>query len=155
MRLAVLVPTLVAAVLWAGSGAAAQQPPSDEPDSRITDGTAQRKLDAARESWRRARIDEYRYRIGRSCFCVVEAVRAVTVHVRDGRRIRPPKYYGDVATVPRLFRVVQDAIRKKAARLDVRYGTYGVPRQIVVDYERLTIDEEVGYVVDRFARERR
>ena len=155
MRSLLTATMLALALALAVPAAAQQQGPGNEPDPAITDGTAQHALDAARSRWHKAHIAGYRFRVQRSCFCVADALRARTVTVRHGKPVKPPKYYGEVATVTRLFAVVQDAIHRKAASLVVEYGAHGVPRHIAVDYERLTVDEEVSYAVDRFARLRR
>ena len=118
------------------------------PDPQITSGTLQRKLDAARKTWKATNIRSYRYEIGVSCFCVPSE--GVVYVVRRGVPQVPRSGEKSVATVPRLFRKIQDAIDDKVADLDVTYGTGGVPRKIYIDTDRRIADEEVGYTITRF-----
>jgi len=138
--------TAVGAVTWA----VAQMPPAHTPDPAISDGSAQRALDAAKVRWRSNGPASYRFRVGRSCFCPAEYRDPRTVVVRGGRPVRPPEQFKDVATIPRLFRVVRRAIDDGAAHLTVRYDSrYGYPRAISIDSRELIADEEQSYTVDR------
>lgn len=56
----------------------------------------------------------------------------------------------DQYTVRDMFDVIQDAIDRSAARIDVSYGDHGVPESINVDYVRQIADEELGINVSRF-----
>ena len=58
----------------------------------------------------------------------------------------------EIATVPRLFRVIQKAIDAKSHKLTVRYGTYGVPKQISIDRIENVVDEEQYFTIRRFKR---
>jgi hypothetical protein len=120
-----------------------------EVDPAIADGSAQRRLDAARARWDAAGLRSYRFRIARQCFCPPEYTARRVLEVRRGRPQHPPADLLNVATVPRLLRVVQRAIDDRVASLEVRYGRRGVPRAIAVDRSRMIADEEVGYRVDR------
>jgi hypothetical protein len=137
--------------------AAAQPPPSpgppsfdDDPDPAIVDGSAQRRLDAARRRWRRADIHNYRFAIERSCFCVQRGL--MVLFVRGDRPISPPSTFRSVATVRRLQRAVQRAIDAEVHDLSVRYDRRGVPRSIGIDRFGRAADDEVAYRVTRFWR---
>jgi Family of unknown function (DUF6174) len=128
--------------------AAAPAPAQDGVDPGIEDGSEQRALDAARERWRDAAIDTYRFRVRIVCFCAPNFTRPAVIVVRDGRPVDPPRRLRRVATVPRLHREVQRAIDDRVDGLSVRYGRRGVPRSISIDPSRMIADEETGYVVD-------
>ena len=133
--------------------AQAQGPGPDEPDPGITDGTEQRRLDAARAQWRAAGPPRsYDFRVRLSCFCSPETTAPRTIKVRRSKPVRPPSHLRDVATVLRLFREIQEAIDGKVASLSVVYGSRGMPRQIAIDRSRLIADEESYYSIDRFRR---
>jgi hypothetical protein len=145
-------PTVAAAcavALLAAPAATAQAPPPDAPDPAIADGSAQRALDAARERWQAGGRRSYRFRVSLLCFCP-EGYRAPrTLTVRRGRPVDPPRHLRQVATVPRLFRVVQEAIDRGVAGLGVTYGAHGLPRSISIDVSRMIADEETAYRVSR------
>lgn len=152
MRLPVLVAAPLAAAVLTVVPAVAQQP-QEVPDASITDGSAQRALDAAKARWKAKGPRSYTMRVRRSCFCPPPYTSPHTVVVRGGRITRAHEAVRDVATVPRLFRVVQRAIDGKAVRLTVRYdATRGVPRSIAVDQSFMIADEEQALTVDRFKR---
>jgi hypothetical protein len=80
----------------------------------------------------------------------------VKIVVRNGRpSSSTPANLRKQATVPRLFRTIQDAIDRKVAKLTVKYGTRGVPTSTYIDSEARLADEEVTYVVRGFAPRRR
>ncbi|HYF26945.1 MAG TPA: DUF6174 domain-containing protein [Baekduia sp.] len=144
---------VLAALTGAAAGASAQDPRQQHtPDPAIADGSAQRALDRAKRTWRRTGITTYRFRVRRVCFCPPATRGPVTLTVRRGRPVRAPDEFGHVATLPRLHRVVREAIAEGAAELDVRYDRRGIPVEVFVDSRRRIIDEETGYAVDRFRR---
>lgn len=141
---------LVAVVVIAAPALAAPDP-TDRPDPRITDGTAQRRLDGARERWEKLGVRSYRMRVRVTCFCPEGITRPRTITVRRGRPVaKVPEHLRPYATVPRLFTTVQDAIDAKVARLTAEYSSHGVPKTIFVDRSFMIADEERGVGVDRF-----
>ena len=140
-------------VLALAAPAAAQAPtttfPGGEPDESIRDGSAQRKLDRARERWRRADIHNYRFKLTRQCFCPPESR---VLFVRGDKPLGSPGELKAVATVRRLHRRIQDAIDHKVSGLSVRYDKRGMPRFIGLDPIGNAIDDEVGYKVEKFWR---
>ena len=143
-----LVAALALAAVAVPPAAARGVGAAEPPDPRIVDGSAQRELGAARARWRVAGPASYALRVRRICFCVPEARRPAWILVVAGRPHRAPEHLREAATVPRLHRLVQNAISARVAGLEVRYDARGVPRALVVDRSRAIADEEVGYRVE-------
>jgi hypothetical protein len=147
MRASVITVLMVAAIAAAPAGA--QQPNPVDPD--ITDGTAQRQLDAARAKWKAKAPGSYQMRVQRSCFCPTQYTKARTVVVRGGKIARAAEEVRDFATVPRLFKIVQNAIKAKVSVLLVDYDAKrGFPRKVRVDTSLQIIDEEQDYRASLF-----
>jgi hypothetical protein len=143
----------VAALLVGAAPSGAQPSHSgDKVDPQILDGTEQRRLDDARARWDRASLRNYRFRVALQCFCLPDVRRPRVIVVRRGHPQRPPSHLRWVATVPRMFLTVQEAIDERVSGLDVRYGRRGVPRRISVDPRSGIADDEHAYEVDRFRR---
>ena len=132
--------------------AGAQEPPPNPADPRIVSGGAQRALDTARARWRAAKVRSYDWEVRRSCFCPVTGWRLVKV--RNTLPARSTKAdVQDIATVPRLFRVIQHAIHERAHSLTVVYGARGVPARVSIDAVQYLADEE-QYLSTRRLRRR-
>jgi hypothetical protein len=138
------------AVAAPGAGAVGYLPPpqTDTPDPHIADGTLQTRLDGARARWKAAHVRSYRYTLVVSCFC--RPNKHVYV-VRDGVPRKSATAEKALATVPRLFTLVQRAIDQKVAGLTVRYGARGVPTSIFIDGSQRIADDEVTYTLTHFA----
>jgi neutral ceramidase len=122
------------------------------PDPSITDGTAKRRLNAARRRWNRHSPRSYTYRVQLSCFCGSD-IRPHTFVVRNGKPEDPPKGWRYVATAKRLFKLVREAIRQRPDGLRVSYRRKnGLLKVLSVDPDRSAVDEEYTYIVDRFRR---
>jgi hypothetical protein len=149
-RLLTALLALAAVLALCAAPAGAQEAPNP-PDPYITGGDAQHQLDRARAKWKAARIASYRYEARRMCFCPTTGW-----HVVNVRRAVPSKHVHadvkDLATVPRLFRMVQRAIDANAHGLVVTYGAHGVPTKISVDTYANVIDEEQYVTIRRFKR---
>lgn len=143
---------LALTLLFTAAPAAAQD--EVQPDPSITDGSAQRELDAARATWRTSGPASYRWRVARGCFCPAPYTRARDVIVRGGiPSKRTAKEVRDFATVPRLFRIVQSAIDRKVAVLTVSYDARrGYPRRVWIDVSPMIADEESSYTASRLTR---
>jgi hypothetical protein len=139
-----------AAILALAAAGAAQDVPSIDP--RITDGSAQRALDSARATWRKAAVKSYRVRVALGCFCPRTYTMPRTIRVHRGAPVNPPPHLKDVATVPRMFKKIQGAIDGKVAAITVTYGPRGVPKSIAIDRDRRIADEEQYYTIDRFKK---
>lgn len=143
-----LILVLAAAVTSSAGGATA---PTKRVDPGIRDGSEQTRLDRARRSWKAAGVSSYSFRITRSCFC--PRADDIKIVVRGGRpAARTASELLDVATVPRLFRLIRSSIDREVARLDVTYGKRGVPSEISIDGATYVADDEFGYSVRRFTR---
>jgi uncharacterized protein DUF6174 len=150
LPLVALLAAVALATAWAPARAAGPSAAGDV-DPAIADGSAQRSLDAARASWRRRGMRDYRFRLTLACFCAARYRRPVTIVVRGGRPESAPAHVRHAATVPRLLGVVQAAIDGRAAGLRVTYARHGIPRLVRVDSSDRIVDEEVAYRLDRFA----
>ena len=128
--------------------------PAAAADPDVESGAAQRALNEAREAWTARDLDDYDFRVERSCFCPVSYTRPRDVKVRDGKPVAGGKKIRPYATVPRIFALIQGAIDERADILDVRYGPGGVPRAVYVDYSFMTADEEIGIFTSRFQARR-
>lgn len=150
----------VTAVSWALLAAcSAQEPtgPGPQVDPTFVPGTlALKGLDdrgqAAWSQWQDLAVDNYRYRLQVSCFCltvdgtvVVDDAEVVSV---DGRPYhgRPPTGFGESdPTIEGVFEVLAKALRS-ADQVDVRYDAEtGVPARIDIDWITNAIDDEIGY----------
>lgn len=150
-RLSAAGVALATALAFAGPVVAQDaQPPVTDP--HITDGTAQKQLDAAKRKWKRAGIRNYQLRAAISCFCPESYRRPRTIKVRGTLPVKPPQNLASVASVPRMFRTIQGAIRDNVAAIEVVYGTYGVPKAIAIDRSFQIADEESYYTIDRFKK---
>ena len=147
---ALLLLSLVLAAAAPAAPALAQEPPNPT-DPAIADGSAERALQRARAKFKRAKLRTYDFEARRMCFCPTSGFHKVRVR---GNRLRgtPHPDVREIATVPRLFRVIQKAIDAKAHKLTVRYGTYGVPKQISIDRIENVVDEEQYFTIRRFKR---
>ncbi len=123
----------------------------DEPD----------RLEEARELWARVGPSDYSYDFTPQCFCPLGGQR-IRVTVDDGvvsaARLASndspltPSELSSVLTIPELFDLIEDAIDRKADRIEASYdGTYGYPVHVGIDYVRTAIDDEYGFTVTAFA----
>ncbi len=120
------------------------------PDPTITNGDAQRALTSARSKWKSQGVPSYVYNLSRNCFC--PPTTDVKIVVRRGVPAKSTrKDLLSQATVPRLFRTIQEAIDDKVAKLVVKYGKRGVPRDIFIDRSTRVAEDEIGYLVRGFA----
>ncbi len=96
----------------------------------------------------------------RLCFCGGGTAPAEVV-VRNGQRVSvtivetgepvPAQFASLYLTVDELFDFVEDAIDRKAHRIDVEYDPdLGVPIEISIDYEENVIDEEMAFRASSF-----
>ena len=135
MRRSILLLLLaVAALALPVAGAAEDGSPVD---ASIADGSAQRRLDAARATWRAFDgASHYRMSVALSCNCTLPVRKPQSIEVRDGRPTRrPPASRRLYATVWRLLARVQEAIDQRVGVLTVRYDGRGVPRDLSVHVE--------------------
>lgn len=103
----------------------------------------QADLDAAKGRWAAGGLTDYRFHVRRSCFCPPEYTREQTVDVIDGEAYRPPKPVEDIATVPRLFALIQKGIDGDGT-ITVTYADSGLPTAISADPVPMAVDDEYG-----------
>ena len=151
-HIAIGVLAMLLGVLAIGSSAHAAPPPAVDP--HITDGSAQHDLAVATARWHVLGGPDYHYSVERLCFCTPSYRGPSQIVVRGGQPLGAAQAFSDVATVPRLFAIVQQAIDDEVASLTVRYDVRGVPVSIDIDRNRLIIDEEMSYRVRDFALDR-
>ena len=113
------------------------------------------ELEEQRRRWERLGIDTYTYDLTLGCFCL--PVGAVRIQVRADTVYAaivletgaPAGELARVLTVEALFDTIEDAMARKAHRLDVTYDeTLAYPTLIDIDYQVNVADEEVRYVAE-------
>jgi hypothetical protein len=154
MRRSGCLAVLLGAAAVAAAPAVADEPapPGQDVDPSIADGSAQKALDQAKLTWLRRGPRSYTYRLQLSCYCTQDSVRPRTFVVRGGKPRHPPKGWKSHATVPRLFKLVQEAIDDRVDGLRVEYRANGSLKLLSVDRISMAIDDEYAYFVDRFKR---
>ena len=153
-RLLILVPVIFS-LLSAAEAGAAGPPLPEQVDPGIADGTAAREFRQAREKWLNRGIRDYRMTVNRSCFCASPFRAKITVREGKPVRISDRPWYGP-RTVPGMFRIIAQAIKRKAAVLDVRYDRrFGFPTRAWIDYMAMAADDEIGYRITKFSRLKR
>ena len=141
----VLLAFLLAAVVAPNAGGSAL--PTGPADPHIADGSAARKLAAARTRWQRHGFASYRFTVTQTCFCGPREGTA-TITVRGGKRYGVTDRLLPASSVPRLFALVAGAIRHEVAGLTVTYDKRrGYVRHVYIDSSAMIADEEVGYDV--------
>jgi len=119
------------------------------------------RLSHARQLWSQSAIDFYEYEIANQCFCAYGGM-PVRIVVRDGSIQSltlvstgaqvPPQFAGAYHSIDGLFAVIDDALRRKAVRLDAAYDDrFGYPTSVSIDYIANAIDEEFSFVVQSFS----
>ena len=151
MRALVLSAAAVVLLSIGASSAMAQAPTASGPAAAsIADAAAQQELDAARQRWQATGIGDYHFTVERVCFCVPAFRGPETLVVRNGEPLAAPAAFEDVATVPRLHAIVQQAIDDRVERLAVSYDARGVPLSISIDRRSSIADDEITYNVSAF-----
>ena len=130
-------------------------PTVSDPDS------VQATLLRHQERWERSGITDYDYTGAWSCFCPQEYLADVAVTVRGGV-VTSVEFAGEEFTVApplperfvpveELFALLQDAVRRNAARIEVSYDErYGYPLELFIDYDERMADEETRFVMRGF-----
>ena len=113
------------------------------------------------DRWERSGITDYDYTGAWSCFCPQEYLAEVAVTVRGGV-VTSVEFAGEEFTVvlplperfvpvEELFALLQDAVRRNAARIEVSYDErYGYPTELFIDYDERMADEETRFVMRGF-----
>lgn len=147
---------LLATVLFSlvtAAPAVADEPVDQNPvDPSITNGSAAKQFRQARGKWLSYGVENYRFTLSRYCFCAQPSETVITVRDRKPVKLSARPWYGP-RTVPGLFRVVAQAIKSKATRLDVKYDPrLGFVKAVSIDYVAMMADEEMGYEISEFRR---
>lgn len=134
---------------------AAPPEPTPTPPAEAEGGGGPEHLERARARWAVAGPDDYRFTVGRICFCPPALSGPFEVVVRDGRVAsvtRDGQPVGPDApalpTVEGMFDAVTEAYASSADEVRVRYDErLGYPVEIYVDEDFQAADEETGYTV--------
>lgn len=119
---------------------------------------AQAQLDSNLRKWTSKGVVDYRYTFQWICFCLPDYRKPVNILVQRDKidtvqyvdtedsinSARSERY----RTVKGLFQLIQDAINKKAYKIDVTYDfEFGYPISASIDYSKAIADEEKGFEV--------
>ncbi|MBE8967067.1 hypothetical protein IQ277_12670 [Nostocales cyanobacterium LEGE 12452] len=129
--------------------------------TQINNNLNSRRLRFNKRLWERANIYNYRITVSNSCFCIPDARGPVVIRVRNGQPTsitsvatgQPvnPEFFQKYDTIPELFNVIQDAIKRKAYNVDVEYNAkLGYPTKINIDYDSRIADEEIFLTIENF-----
>ncbi|MCC5669778.1 DUF6174 domain-containing protein [Nostoc sp. CHAB 5784] len=130
-------------------------------DNNLNLKRLEKQLEFNRHFWNQQNISKYSYQLSNSCFCIGDARGPVVIEVRNGQTTsitsvatgQPVnrEYFQNYDTIPKLFDVIQDAIKRKAFSLNVRYNArFGYPTQIDIDYNSQIADEERYLTIENF-----
>ena len=117
------------------------------------------ELESARARWAANQPSAYEVTVRTLCFCienrpVIVAVRAGAIESRryaDTGLAIDPRFASLFPAVEGLFAVVDDAVARHAAQLDVQYDAVrGFPVRISIDYIKNAVDDEIVYLVSDF-----
>ncbi len=127
-------------------------------DDRLAD--VQSKLDQNRKKWMSKVVSNYQFNFQWICYCGPEYVEPVNISVRENR-IDGAVFVEDEVpvavegleryrTIERLFDLLQEGIDKNAHTISAEYHPeLGYPVKASIDYEEDSIDEELGFDIDR------
>jgi hypothetical protein len=114
-------------------------------------GDLERELCLNRSRWNdRVGASSYEFRFSQSCECPTDMLSVFQVRVVDGRvesipRLEEPRQSLFILSVPGVFDKIEDAIRKGAHSIRVRYdSSLGYPAEVDIDYDRIMADEELS-----------
>jgi Family of unknown function (DUF6174) len=109
---------------------------------QLTNNSQLKQLRINRRLWRQQKINNYRYTLSNSCFCIPEARGPVVIEVRNGRTtsitsvqtgqpVANPEFFRTYNTVPKLFNLIRNTISSGQSELSVEYNPkLGYPTQI-------------------------
>lgn len=118
-----------------------------------------RQLRINRRLWNQRKIDNYRYKLSNSCFCIPEFRGPLIIEVRNGRTTsitdantgKPvnSESLRQYSTIPKLFNLIQNAINRGKSELTVVYNPrLGYPTQINIG--NLAADAGVFTTISNF-----
>lgn len=111
--------------------------------------------------WEAQELQNYRYTLQVSCFCLREMTQPVVIEVRDGQvasitytedgTAADPSLFERYDSIDDLFAVIDEAEAQDPARLDVTYAEEtGVPLSVDIDISEQMADEELYLTVSDF-----
>jgi hypothetical protein len=121
----------------------------------------ERDLRVAESWWKEHKPASYDITIQPRCFCGFETSGPVVVSVRNGvvasrRYVQTganvsPAYTSAYPSVDELYVILEDAVARRADRLEVFYEpTYAYPASVAIDYEINMADDEIFYTISSF-----
>ena len=126
-------------------------------DDRHVD--TQSQLDSNRKKWDSEMASNYQFNFQWFCYCSMDFVAEVNITVRENR-IHSAAYVEDDVPIPLdvaieryhtidgLFNLLQSAVDANAHTISAEYHSeLGYPTQVRIDYERRTVDEELGFSI--------
>ena len=129
-------------------------------ETRVTpENSSTAQLQRNKQLWAKQNISNYRFTVRQTCFCSMESKQPVNIEVRNGKvtSIVPAidalsfnrEDFTNHDSIPKLFDVIEDAIKKEAEDLFVTYHpTLGYPTKISINYEQWTADDEISFTVE-------
>ncbi|NEO95359.1 MAG: hypothetical protein F6K56_36310 [Moorea sp. SIO3G5] len=126
-----------------------------------SNASPEQQLQENQKRWETQKLDNYRYRLQVSCYCIGDVTKPVFVEIRNGETSsivatdsgKPVnrKYFDNYDSVSKLFDVVQKAIDQDYYKLDVTYdATLGYPTKIDMDFRAEIADDERTLTIDNF-----
>lgn len=115
-------------------------PPTHGAKAEITNSNLT-QLKINRQLWNRQKINNYRYRVSNSCFCLPDFRGPLIIEVRNGitksitnaqtgKRVNPDLLQ-QYSTIPKLFNLIRNTINSGESELTVVYNSQlGYPTQI-------------------------
>lgn len=133
-----------------------------KPDSRMAQIT--RLLKARMAQWKAAKITNYSYTLQYAGFLSPDATTPIKIVVKNGKVVSalteslsseadspvPVDATARALTVEQLFAKIQDAIKSKVAKIEVKYGASGMPVSIYVDVSTAMADDETAITATNF-----
>ena len=117
------------------------------------------ELDQNRKKWLSKLVSNYQFNFRWECYCGQEYVKPVSISVRENRIVdvafvtdNVPFTIGTLwkyRTVDGLFDLLQKGINQKAYSISAEYHPeFGYPMDFWIDYEKYTVDEELGFDIN-------
>jgi len=111
------------------------------------------QLEINYEKWRKSNISNYQFTLQRSCECMSNVTRPVTLRVVNNRIVSAKFSNTDtnlssdlqrnVYTIDELFKIVRAAQKEGAHFIKVQYDSnYGYPKSIFIDHSAEIADDE-------------
>ena len=125
----------------------------------------QKELTDNHRKWESRNIKDYKYTFRRDCECTQDYRGPFIISVRndaidevrftDSGEVVDKLKYKRYPTVEGLFRYIQEAIEKKAAKIQVEYDSeLGYPTSAYIDYSEQMADEELVFKAERLGADK-